>query len=92
MDDLQIRHPMTIKELEGWLATGAPGTWCLYWQGFLPLDKRDERRSWDQGASPAEYNAHNVSAIVWHAAQAGIVKAYQRRVNPGEFRYWAQKQ
>lgn len=83
-----ITRPQTVAELELWLEKAPKGAWCLYWEGFLPIDQREEARDVRRGAQFSHYPAHVVRGLAWNASAAGSAILCQDKVARRHYRYF----
>lgn len=83
-----IERPSTLAELDRWIKHAKAGMWCLYWEGFLPLDIREETRDVQKGAQFSHYPAHVVRGLARNAFDGGLAVLCQQKVGHRHFRYF----
>jgi len=84
---LSAAKPKDFKQFNTWCNHAKRGDWCLYWTGFLMLD-RDTTPFTDADAVRREV-AERFGAIAWGHYTAGRVCLVQSRNGPGSFSYYA---
>lgn len=86
-----IERPATVEALVRWLEKSPKRAWCLYWEGFLPIDQREEAQGVARGAQFSHYPAHVVRGLARNAYEARTVVLCQARVGRRHFRYFMVK-